>query len=72
MKTFGDKRERLSIIAPLIENGTILFPKQGAEELIGQLVNFGIEKYDDLVDAFTMLVSKIQENNKPVPTLIWL
>jgi len=72
VKISGDKRERLSLIAPLIENGTILFPKYGAKELIDQLVNFGIEKHDDLTDALTLLVSKILENNQPVPTITWI
>ncbi len=72
VKISGDKRERLSLVTPLIENGTILFPQQGAEELIEQLVNFGIEKHDDLVDAFTMLISKITEGNCHRTTFEWL
>ena len=71
VKISGDKEERLNLVAPTIENGTIFFPQQGAEELIGQLINFGIEKHDDLTDAFTMLISKIQENNRPIPTIEW-
>ena len=71
-KISGDKTERLSLVTPLIKNSTILFPQQGAEELIGQLVNFRIEKHDDLVDAFTMLILKILENNHHMPTLTWI
>ncbi len=71
VKISGDKSERLHLVAPSIKNGTILFPRQGAEELIGQLVNFRIEKHDDLADAFTLLISKIQENNRPIPTIEW-
>ncbi len=72
VKTSGDKKERLNLVSPLIENGTILFPRKGAEELIEQLVNFGIEKHDDLVDAFTMLVFKTLENNRPIPSITWI
>lgn len=32
----------------------VLFPETGCERLIEQLVGFGVEKHDDLVDAFTM------------------
>ena len=62
-----DKRARLATVAPAIENGTVLFPKQGAEVLISQLIGFGTEKYNDLVDAFVIIVSKAGENNRPKP-----
>lgn len=52
----SDKRSRLSMIADKIERGVILFPEYGAEELITQLVGFGVEKHDDLVDALTIAV----------------
>lgn len=39
----------------------VFFPKQGAEELIQQLVYFGVEKHDDLVDAFTIVLLKSLE-----------
>jgi len=67
----GDKRSRLSIASPLIQNGTILFPKEGCEELIQQLTGFGVENHDDLVDAFTLLILKlIEEDSRPRPN-IW-
>lgn len=52
----SDKRSRLSMISDKIERGVILFPKKGAETLISQLVGYGIEKHDDLMDALTMAV----------------
>ena len=67
--THGDKRSRLSFISQFIQDGTILFPKQGAEELITQLVGFGVEKHNDIVDAFTLLVSKVFEDNESRPRL---
>lgn len=61
-----DKRARLALITHLIKQGNIVFPKKGAEELIQQLTGFGIEKHDDLADAFSLLILKIQElDNKP-------
>jgi predicted phage terminase large subunit-like protein len=62
----GDKRSRIASISHLIENGTILFPKEGAEYLISQLTGFGVEKHDDLADAFFYAVNAtIKEGFKP-------
>ncbi len=54
-----DKHARLAIVTMMIESGQILFPEKGAEALIEQLLGFGMEKHDDLVDAFTLLILKI-------------
>jgi len=54
-----DKRARLTRISMEIVNGLILFPKQGTEKLIEQILGFGVEKHDDLVDAFTLLILRI-------------
>jgi len=56
IKVSTDKRARLRTVATYIENGTVLFPKTGCEDLINQLTGFGIEAHDDLVDAFVLLV----------------
>ena len=65
----GDKRERLGVITPLIENGTILFPRHGAEELIQQLIDFDVGKHNDLVDAFTLLIGQTLKGNEPMPRM---
>jgi predicted phage terminase large subunit-like protein len=62
-----DKRSRLALTTNMIKNGQILFPEKGCEQLIAQLTGFGVEKHDDLVDAFTILVLKITEENITVP-----
>lgn len=56
-----DKRERLSLVAGAIQRGEILFPPmdRNVQMLIDQLVGFGTEKHDDLVDAFSMLCLKL-------------
>lgn len=72
VKILGDKRERTVSITHLIQSGKIVFPRQGAENLIQQLVGFGVEKHEDLVDAFTLLIHKIIENNHGKPDIIWL
>lgn len=57
-----DKRSRLVLTANLIKSGQILFPREGAEELIQQIIHFGVEKHDDLADAFSNLVHSLIEN----------
>ncbi len=56
MKPNGqDKRQRLSIVSQLIQQGRVLFPpKEGAKLLIGQLLGFSKERHDDLVDALVI------------------
>lgn len=64
-----DKRARLEIVSPLIQQGDILFPKKGCEELIAQIVGFGVEKHDDLLDAFTLVIMQLMK--KPPQTVRW-
>lgn len=55
----ADKRTRLSTVASKIESGQILFPKSGCEKLIEQIVHFGVEKHDDLMDAFVLASQQV-------------
>ncbi|NMC36274.1 hypothetical protein GYA49_04490 [Candidatus Beckwithbacteria bacterium] len=59
------KQERLQVSTPYIRVGKVLFPPKGAEQLISQIINFGIEKHDDLVDAFTLIVIKVLATDRP-------
>jgi len=59
-----DKRSRLALVTHLIQQGKILFPdKERAKDLILQLTGFGVEKHDDLADAFSLLILKIIEDD---------
>ena len=53
-----DKRERLSALSNTFFMGQILFPKKGAksDKLVEQILGFGRERHDDMVDAFTCAV----------------
>lgn len=51
-----DKKARLHISSPWIKKGQILFPYSGSQELVNQTLYFGTERYDDLVDALTLMV----------------
>lgn len=63
----SDKQTRLQLTTPLLKDGSILFPEKGAEILIEQLLGFGKEAHDDLVDAFSMMVLKVIERNPISP-----
>lgn len=65
-----DKRSRLALVTHLIKLGKIRFPRKGAEELLMQLTGFGIEKHDDLADAFSLLMLKILEEDQGEPGVI--
>lgn len=56
VKPIADKRARLRVAARYIKNGTVLFPKVGCEMLLQQVLNFGNEDKDDLVDGLTNLI----------------
>lgn len=57
IKPKGDKRTRLSLTSTSIKSGIIKFPRHGCEDLIQQLIGFGVEKHDDLADAFSLLIN---------------
>jgi predicted phage terminase large subunit-like protein len=74
IKPKGDKRTRLSLTSTAIKSGIIKFPKQGCEDLIEQLVGFGVEKHDDLADAFSLLINATLDKHSNEGTIImfWL
>lgn len=63
MASVKDKRSRATAACFYVKNGRVLFPKEGAEELIDALLGFGIEAHDDLVDAFSNLVLGMVKKN---------
>jgi hypothetical protein len=67
-----DKRARLALTSHAVQSGQVLFPRQGAEDLINQLVNFGIEKHDDLADAFSLLIIKALEEKMNSFGIFWI
>jgi predicted phage terminase large subunit-like protein len=71
-KVSCDKRSRLTTITHLIQQGKILFPAKGAERLISQLLGFGVEKHDDLVDAFTIVGHQAIKFNTSFTGIIWI
>lgn len=67
-----DKRARLHTVAPMIQNGTVLFPEKGFEDLIIQLLYFGTEQHDDAVDALVWTIRGIQQIGLQRNEVVWL
>lgn len=63
VKPKGDKRTRLSLTSTHIKSGRIKFPRQGCESLIENIVHFGVEKHDDLADAFSLLINTVMDKH---------
>jgi predicted phage terminase large subunit-like protein len=72
MKPQGDKRARLQVVAPYIKNGTVLFPRAGCEELLGQIFNLGVESHDDLNDALVYLLQGLANQGLELPKIHWI
>jgi phage terminase large subunit-like protein len=72
IKPKGDKRTRLSLTSMSIKSGLIKFPRQGCEKLIEQLVGFGVEKHDDLADAFSLLINATLDKHADDGTIIMM
>ena len=70
IKTTKDKRARLEVLLPYFENDQIVFKREGMEDLINQLLNFGIERYDDCVDAGMMSWQLLINADRP--QVLWL
>jgi predicted phage terminase large subunit-like protein len=68
----SDKRARLRAVAVYIQNGTIVFPRHGCEDLIIQLLGFGVEEHDDLVDALVYLILGLVQQGMQNPEVIGL
>jgi len=72
MKPTTDKRSRLQVVAPYIKNGTVLFPRSGCEELLGQIFNLGVESHDDLNDGLVWLIQGLVNQGLELPKIHWI
>jgi predicted phage terminase large subunit-like protein len=68
----GDKRARLALTSGMVQSGQGLFPNTGCEDLLNQILHFGVEKHDDLVDAFTLVVDYVIANPYGEPRISFL
>jgi phage terminase large subunit-like protein len=72
MKVGSDKRARLRSASVFIQNNMVRFPRKGCEDLIAQILGFGIEDHDDLMDAFVYLVLGLRTEGMDRPEVISL
>jgi predicted phage terminase large subunit-like protein len=72
MRVTTDKRSRLQVVAPYIKNGTVLFPRTGCEELLGQIFNLGVESHDDECDATVHLIQGLVNQGLDLPKIHWI
>jgi predicted phage terminase large subunit-like protein len=72
VKPTTDKRSRLQVVAPYIKDGTVLFPRTGCEQLLGQIFNLGVESHDDLCDGLTTLLNGLVEQGLELPKIHWI
>jgi phage terminase large subunit-like protein len=72
IKPQGDKRARLQVVAPDIKNGTVLFPRTGCEDLLGQVFNLGIDSHDDLCDGLSYLLQGLAKQGLEPPKIHWI
>jgi len=66
------KEERLTVAASSVQAGKVFFQNnenasKNDKELINQILKFGIERHDDLADAFSMAICKATEQRKSIP-----
>ncbi len=62
-----NKGSRLTTAASLLQEKKVFFPAHGSRELVQQILDFGTEKHDDLVDAFTLVLLKIINSKAATP-----
>lgn len=68
-----DKRARLESVAGYIRDGVVEFADDPATaDLITQLVFFGTEEHDDLVDAFCYLIMGLLRSSMGKREVVWI
>ncbi len=65
-----DKFVRLHVASTHIRNGTVLFSQTGCEELIQDLLNFGAESHDDLVDGPIYFIDGLTKVGLQMPKIM--
>ena len=72
VKVTTDKRARLRSVASHIQQGTVLFPEAGCEDLLSQLLGFGVEAHDDLVDAMVHAINAAVSSGMQEMKVVWM
>tara|TARA_B100000745_G_scaffold135556_1_gene88546 strand:- start:467 stop:964 length:498 start_codon:yes stop_codon:yes gene_type:complete len=72
IKPAQDKRSRLALTSHMVQSGRVLFPRKGCELLMSQLTHFGVEKHDDLADAFAYTILSVIDEPPAWCGIWWL
>ncbi len=72
MRPMKDKRARLRVAARYIKLGVVKFPRTGCEQLLTQLLGFGIERFDDLTDSIVYLILGLIRDNSEIPDIKYI
>ncbi len=72
VRPLADKRARFRVACRFAKNGLVQFPATGCEELIGQILGFGSEAHDDLVDGWVNLVLGLVEEGVDIRRVVGL
>lgn len=70
VKQHTDKRARLETLVPYFVNDQVFFKESGQEQLVNEVLYFGVEPHDDCVDSFEIAMRLLI--NKDRPQLFWL
>lgn len=54
----NDKRARLNSVSEIFKS-RVRWPRKGCEKVLNQVLYFGVERHDDLVDALVYLIMKV-------------
>lgn len=70
IKQHTDKRARLETLVPYFTNDQVFFRETGLEQLVNELLYFGVEPHDDCSDSFELAMRLLI--NKDRPQVMWL
>ncbi|KKN16785.1 hypothetical protein LCGC14_0972470 [marine sediment metagenome] len=65
VKVSKDKRARLEAIEPYFVSEQVFFREEGDEDVVTEILNFGIEAHDDRMDAFEISLSQLLDMAQP-------
>lgn len=71
MKPIGDKRARFETVALHVQDGTIEFVDGACDDLLIQMLHFGVEAHDDLLDAWVYCMIGLLQTSMSDPQVLW-
>ncbi len=65
VKVNKDKRARLQAIEPYFVSEQVFFREEGDEDVVSEILNFGVEAHDDRMDAFEISLTQLLNIAQP-------